>query len=71
MLAPNKAVQKVGKPALFQFRLVSYSPSGAILALFTKKSNAVEIFKNRTNVLFQVTKMVDQAIIRTETIKCW
>ena len=51
MLALNEALQKAGEPVSVRFGRVGYSPSGAISALLTEKSDAVELLKTRNNVL--------------------
>lgn len=63
MLVLNKTLLKAEKPEFFRFSKMRYSPSGAISALLTKKANAIELFKTRTNILIQAAKTINQAVI--------
>ena len=71
MLALNEALQKVEKPAFVRFSRVGYSPSGAISALLTEKSDAVELLKTRSNPLIRAAKPVDPAVIGVEALERW
>lgn len=48
-----------------------YSQSGAISALLTEKTDAVELLKMRINVLIQAAKTVDGAVIGAEALEHW
>ena len=71
MLALNEALQKAGEPTSICFSRVSYSQSGAISAFLTKKGDASEILKTRTNILIQTAKTVDRVVVGAETLEHW
>lgn len=69
MLIVNKMLQKAEESILIWFSRVSYSQSGALLALLIEKTDTVELFKMCINALIQAAKIVDIAMIRVETLE--
>lgn len=56
---------------MVRFNRVGYSPSKVILALFTKKSNVVELIKTHSSILIQFAKIGNQAVISIEPLERW
>lgn len=71
MLALNEPLQRAGKCLETRFCQVKYLPSGAVSTILTKKANAGTVISRLSNVLIQVAKTVDLAIVKVEILEHW
>ena len=71
MLVLNKTLQQANLPSHIRFCEVSYSQSGAISGLLTKRSNAEEVLKDYSTTLIRTAKSVDEGVIRIEALERW
>lgn len=69
MLALNKALQKAGVERKVRFSRVRYAPSGSISALLIEKADATMLFPQRSNLLIQAAKSVDDAVVGVEILE--
>ena len=71
MLAPNEELQKARVESKVRFSRVQYPPSGLVLALLTEKADATMLLPERSNLLIQAAKTVDNTLVGVEIIKQW
>ena len=68
MLALNEALQKAGVEVKVQFSRVQYAPSKFISTLLTEKANVTMLLFQRSNLLIQAVKTVDDAVVGIEVL---
>lgn len=69
MLALNKILQKTNEKLCIQFSQARYVFSGAISALFTKKTDIKQLIFQQSNLLIKAIKSIDQVVMGVNVLK--